>query len=322
MTDLPTTRSTQRGTVLVTGAAGFLGSRVVALLSASGAYDVIASDVDAGQRAHELQAMPAVTFVPLELRDDAAVAEVVAGADYVVHLAALRSKVSQAGGRAPFDVNVAATYTLASAAGANGVKGFVYGSSHLVYGRFADPARWFSEEDATPSPGLSLYAAAKLASESFVAAFSDAFGFDYVALRFGGIYGPQAAPGSNTSVMTEILACIDRGEKPVVSWTRDTKHCLIYVDDAARAVVKALEFRTRGTAVNVVNRPRTAELIYSALVRLYGADPSVLEWAATKSRYQQVTDARLTHKLQSPPATSLEEGLGSIIDWHRATRGH
>ena len=304
-------------TVLVTGAAGFLGSRVVARLSESGTCDVIATDVVDGDRERALAALPRVTFEPVELRDTEAVTAMVSRADQVVHLAAVRRRASQAGGRVPFDVNVGATYTLLSAAAEGTVKGFVYASSHLVYGDFAAPARWFAEQDATPGPGLSLYAAAKIASESLTAAFSDAAGFNYLCLRFGGIYGPQAAPGSNTSAMTDILAALDRGEPPVVNWSKDTLHCLIHVEDAARAVVTALEFPVARRSVNVVDPPRTAERIYSELVRLYGHDPSALHWTPGNTRYQQVRDDRLVGELRCPPAVTLEQGLTTIIDWYR-----
>ena len=301
--------------VLVTGAAGFLGTRVVRRLSAAG-RQVVATDVADDDRGRALAELPGVSFVPVELRDTDAVTALVHKCDHVVHLAAMRRKASQGGGQAPFDVNVGATYALLSAAATGGLKGFVYGSSHLVYGDFADQSRWFSEEDATPAPGLSLYAAAKVASEAFVAAFSDEFRFDYLCLRFGGIYGPQAAPGSNTSLMTDILSAIDRGDRPVVNWSRETTHCLIYVEDAARACVAAIDFPVAGRSVNVVNPPRTAEEIYTELVQLYGADPALLEWTPGRSRFQQVRNERLVEELKCPPATSMTQGLRSIIDWH------
>ena len=304
------------GPVLVTGAAGFLGTYVVRRLAEAG-REVVATDVVDDERGKVLTELPGVTFVPAELRDVDAVSALVGRCDHVVHLAAMRGKASQGGGQLPLDVNVGATYTLLSAAGEHGLKGFVYGSSHLVYGAFADRSRWFSEEDATPGPGLSLYAAAKLASEAFVAAFSDKYGFDYLCLRFGGIYGPQAAEGSNTSLMTDVLSAIDRGEKPVVNWSRDTTHCLIYVDDAARAVAAAVDFPVAGRSVNVVNSPRTAEEIYGELVTLYGADPGELEWTPDRSRFQQVRNERLVTELKCAPPTSLADGLRSIIDWHR-----
>jgi len=72
--------------------------------------------------------------------------------------------------------------------------------------------------------------------------------------------------------------------------------------------------------VNVVSRPRTAEQIYSELVRLYGRDPTVLRWTPQRSRYQQVSGDRLVNDLGCPPVTSLTTGLTAIIDWHRAAQ--
>jgi UDP-glucose 4-epimerase len=316
MTDKPDSAHSEDRPVLVTGAAGFLGSRVVHRLSTEG-RQVVATDVVDDERGHALAELPGVSFVPAELRDKDAVSALVDRCDYVVHLAAMRRKASQGGGQTPFEVNVGATYTMLSAAAAHGLKGFVYGSSHLVYGDFADRSHWFSEADATPGPGLSLYAAAKIASEAFVAAFADEFAFDYLCLRFGGIYGPQAAPGSNTSLMTDILSAIDRGDRPVVNWSRDTTHCLIYVEDAARACVAAVDFPVAGRSVNVVNPPRTAEEIYNELVTLYGSDPGLLDWTPGKARFQQVHNDRLVEELRCAPATSMTDGLRSIIDWHR-----
>ena len=313
----PLESGSARGPVLVTGAAGFLGSRVVARLSAAGRH-VVATDVVDDERGRALAELPGVRFQAAELRDVETVTGLVAQSDYVVHLAAVRSKASQGGGQLPFDVNVGATYSLLSAAAATDLKGFVYGSSHLVYGDFADPTRWCEESDATPVPDLSLYSAAKLASEAFVGAFSYKSGFDYLCLRFGGIYGPQAAPGSNTAIMTEMLASVDRGVAPVVNWSRDTKHCLIYVDDAARAVVAAVGFPASRMPINVVDQPRTAEEIYSELLRLYGADPSTIQWNDQRSRYQQVRSNRLVEQLNCPPETTLRAGLARIIEWYRA----
>jgi nucleoside-diphosphate-sugar epimerase len=120
--------------------------------------------------------------------------------------------------------------------------------------------------------------------------------------------------------MLDVLAALDRGEQPAVTWSRETRQALIYVDDAARAVVRALDFPVSGTAVNVVDTPRTCDEIYSTLVRLYGGDPASLTWAS-RSRYQNVHGDRLVHELGCPPTTNLEAGLQHIIDWHRGDRG-
>jgi UDP-glucose 4-epimerase len=309
--------TSDRPVVLVTGAAGFLGSRVVALLGEDPRFDVLATDVMAGDRWGTAES---ARFVALDLRDSEALADATVGVTHVVHLAALRSKASQTGQRAGLDVNVGSTYSLLMLATQRGMRGFVYGSSQMVYGDFRDPLRWFTEDDARVAAGLSLYAAGKIASESYIEAFSAQFGLRYLALRFGGIYGPDAAPGSNSWTMLDVLAALDRGEQPAVTWSRETRQALIYVDDAARAVVRALDFPVSGTAVNVVDTPRTCDEIYSTLVRLYGGDPASLTWAS-RSRYQNVHGDRLVHELGCPPTTNLEAGLQHIIDWHRGDRG-
>lgn len=304
-----------RPTVLVTGAAGFLGSRVVELLSRSGRCDVLATDVEESAR---LASLARVRFRSADLRDGGAMENLLRGADYVVHLAALRSRASETGERSALDVNVGTTYDLLRFAARHHVRGLVYGSSHLVYGPFHEPDRRpFLEDEAAVRPGLSLYAAAKLASEAFVEALSRPSGITYLCLRFGGIYGPQAAPGSNSSAMLDVLDALDRGLPPVVRWSRDSVHALIYVDDAARAVVRALEFPIRDTAVNVVAAPQPCEVVYSTLVRLYGVDdPRALTWQ-DRVRYQFVSGERLVRELGCPPATTLEQGLRSIVEWRR-----
>jgi len=306
-----------RGTVLVTGAAGFVGSRVVRRLSADGRFYVVATDIAAGEDSDALGALPAVRFETADLRDEHAIEGLTEGVTHVVHLAALRSKASQGGLRAGLDVNVGSTYCLLMQAAKRGMTGFVYGSSHLVYGAFPDRNQWFSESDAAVRSGLSLYAAAKVASEAFVRAFAEEFGFANLSLRFGGIYGPNSAPGSNSYTMLDVLDAIDRNDVPVVTWSRDTKQALIYVEDVARAVVRALDFPISGTAVNVVDKPRRCEEIYSTLVRLYGADPERLVWA-DRQRYQNVRGDLLVEGLGCPSVTTLDVGLASIIEWHRS----
>jgi nucleoside-diphosphate-sugar epimerase len=302
-------------TVLVTGAAGFLGSRVVELLSRSARCDIVATDVVEDPA---LGRLPRVRFETADLRDADALARVAHDVTHVVHLAALRSKASQTGVRNGLDVNVGSTYDLLSIAARQGVRGFVYGSSHLIYGAFLEPDRpLFVEADASIRRGLSLYAAGKLASEAFIEGFSAAFGVNYLCLRFGGIYGPQAAPGSNSANMLDVLDAIDRGQEPVVRWSRDSIHSLIYVDDAARSVVRALDFPIRNAAVNVVGKPTRCQDIYSTLLRLYGAEPSELTWQEDRVRYQLVSDDRLVRDLGFKAKTTLEQGLRAIVDWHR-----
>jgi nucleoside-diphosphate-sugar epimerase len=306
-------------TVVVTGAAGFLGSHVVELLSAAGRFEVIATDVAGSPRSDALAALPGVRFQPADLRDTQALEDLVRAADGIVHLAAVRGKASDAHPRLGLDVNVGATFDLVSLAARHRVRRFVYGSSHLVYGAFDDPHHApFTEDQAAVGRGLTLYSAGKLAAEALIAAVCGDGGPDYLALRFGTIYGPRVNLDSNSGLLLALLAAIDRGEKAPIPWTRDTVHALTYVTDAARAAVHALEVEwdTRG-AVNVVGPPVTAEDLYATLVARYGGDPDDLDWRGERSRYQLVSAERLRTVLGLETLTSLEDGLSAIIDWHR-----
>jgi len=310
----------ERPSVLVTGAAGFVGARVVELLSQQGRGPVLATDVTTSSKTEALGSLPGVEFRAMDLRDGDQVAAEVRSVDAVVHLAALRLRASDAQPRDGFAVNVSATFNLLAAVAEHGVGAFVYGSSQQLYGSFSkEPSGPMREEDGAVGRDVSMYAAAKLACEAFLPPFARKGGFHYLALRFGSIYGPDAAEHSNSWMMLEALRAVDRGERARVAWSEDSRHSLVHVDDAARAVVRAIDLPLRDVAVNVVSGPTTTGEIYSTLLRLYGADPAAVEFTPDRRRYQLVDNERLRTQFGCAPQTSLETGLQSIVDWHRAT---
>lgn len=316
---MPASSGASGRTVVVTGAAGFLGSYVVEQLSDAGEFEVIATDVVQSQRAEALAALPRVRFQAMDLREEAALEEIVTGADSVIHLAAVRTKAAVANPRIAYDINIGATHDLMALAAKHSVRRFVFGSSQSVYGKFADPdAAPFREEDATIKPGLGMYAASKLAGEAFLSAFADSGGPEYFALRFGTIYGPRANIDSNGGILLEVLQKLDRGERPAIGWARDSLHNLIYVRDVAAAVVRALDAPEAGASVNVVGQPVSAENMYTTLAKLAGHDVSLLDWRDERTRYQRVSSDKLRSLLGMNTLTSLEDGLSALIEWYRS----
>ena len=310
----------QSSAVLVTGAAGFLGSHVVKMLSDGGKHEVLATDVVQSERAGQLEALPHVQFRAADLRGHAAIEDLVLRSGTVVHLAAVRTQAAASEPRAAYDINVGATYDLISLA-AQHSRRFVFGSSHTVYGPAADPGvAAYREGDETVRPGLSMYSASKLAAEAFLSAFAASDGLDYLSLRFGTIYGPRVNADSVGGILLAILDALDHGRRPAVPWARDSVHALTYSGDAAHAVVRAIDVAGQPGPVNVVGEPITAELMYTTLVKLAGGDPAVLDWRDERTRYQRVDAHRLRSVLGIESQTSLEEGLTAVIDWHRSGR--
>ncbi len=183
------------GKVLVTGAAGFIGSHVVQALAASGksvpGVDSFGPFYPRAQKEANLAAIgerctdgARVPFCEGDIRDQGAMAAIMAkhGVRMVVHLAA------KAGVRpslvAPMDyvdVNVAGTVSVLEAARKSGIQRMVFVSSSSVYG--AANALPFREDEPVQSP-MSPYAASKIAAESMCYAYHHLHGMDVRCLRF------------------------------------------------------------------------------------------------------------------------------------------
>ncbi|BDH56549.1 NAD(P)-dependent oxidoreductase [Tsukamurella sp. PLM1] len=314
------TTSTQR--VLVTGAGGFVGSRLVELLASDPRSTVIATDSGGQERLEELAALASVTSHAADLRDTDALRDLVSAADVVVHLAAVRTTASSKHPRLAHEVNVGAMYDLLAAARDAGTRRVVFGSSHTVYGSFQDHDRSPVTEDEPWIPaGINMYAATKLAAEAYLEAFAGAGGPDYLALRLGTIYGPRSSAGSNGSLMTGVLSAIRDGEPPRVPWSSTARHGLIHVDDIAESLLRATFSPATRMAVNVSGAPRTSAEIYGTLARLAGGDPASLIYDESRTRHQLVDRTRMRTVLDFTPQVGLEEGLRSVVDWHASAAG-
>jgi UDP-glucose 4-epimerase len=309
--------ATMDRTVVVTGGAGFVGSRAVELLADS-VKRVIALDVVESPRARELVDLPNVEFRTADLRDLETVEPIVAESDVIVHLAAVRTQASRSRPKDAHDINVGSTYDLLSLASRHGVRRFVFSSSNTVYGSYQDPhAPPFREDHPWVCRGVNMYAATKLAGEAYLEAFAGSGGPEYLALRIGPVYGPRVTPDSNGASMVHVLRALDEGKRPPVSWTKDSLLSFVYVDDVAKAIVASLNATQMRVAVNVVGEAATAEQVYSRLAELYGYDPGLLDWKGERIRYQLVSQERMKEVLGFTPETSLDDGLRALIDWHR-----
>ncbi|MGU3438224.1 NAD-dependent epimerase/dehydratase family protein [Actinomycetes bacterium M1A6_2h] len=306
--------------ILVTGAAGFVGSHVVELLATDASAMVVATDAGGEAMLETLNELPGVSAHLGDLRDPSAIASMVDGVDVVIHLAAVRTKVSSSNPRAAHEVNVGSTYDLLTAAAKFGVRRIVFGSSHTVYGSFADPHRApFAEDEPWPCAGVNMYAATKLAGEAYCEAFASAGGPDYLALRLGTIYGPRTSPGSNGSLMTDLLSAVRQGRTPTIPWAGSAQHGLIHVADVAEAVRRAAYCDATGMAVNVSGAPRTSKEIYGTLADMVGSDPASIVYDENRTRYQLVSQRRMSDVLDFTPRVELTDGLRSVIEWFDST---
>jgi UDP-glucuronate 4-epimerase len=330
--DQETRAAAQRGealSVLVTGAAGFIGSHVAERLAADGREVVGFDNLDpfydpALKRGNvaALAALPRFRFVEGDIRDAARVAS--AFRDHavteVVHLAAkagVRPSIEAAAAYA--DVNVNGTVVMLEAARKAGCRTFVLASSSSVYGARNDPP--FRESDP-PAPAMSPYAATKQACELIGRTYHELHGLDVTALRFFTAYGPRQRPDLAVHKFTDLML---KGEAVPFYGDGTTRRDYTYVGDIADGVARALA-RCPGSGWRVYNLGNSATV---SLAELVAALEELWQVKAKLRRMpEQPGDVPLTcadltlaqRDLGFAPKTAFREGLGKFAEWHRAQR--
>lgn len=224
--------------VLVTGAAGFIGSHMVDRLLSAG-HSVIGFDnMSTGQRRFldDAVAHPQFTFRQADLLDRKSLAEAMEGAELVVHFAANADvRFGTEHPRKDLDQNTIVTWNVLEAMREQGCKRIVFSSTGSVYGE----PEVFPTPETCPFPvQTSLYGASKLAAEGLIQAYCEGFGLQAYIFRFVSILGERYSHGHVFDFYRQL------SEHPahlhVLGNGRQRKSYL-YVQDCIDAILTALE---------------------------------------------------------------------------------
>ena len=316
--------------VLVTGAAGFLGSHLAEALIARGDEVVGLDNFDsfyprAVKEANLAALRRAGRFrlVEGDIRDRDAVRALVTADTLVVHLAARAGvRPSLADPELYVSVNVAGTATLLEACRSAGARGFVFAGSSSVYGDDA-PAP-FREDHAAVRP-ISPYAATKRAAELLVSTYAHLFGLRAMSLRFFTAYGPRQRPDLAIHAFTRLIA---EGRTVPMFGDGSTERDYTWVDDIVQGVVAACDWaRGDGAAFEIVNlgESRTTRLdrLIAMIAEAVGR-PAVIERRPSQPGDVRRTCADITRArdlLGYRPTTSVEDGIPRFVRWYEETHG-
>lgn len=332
--------------VLLTGAAGFIGSRVDAALRAAG-HDVVAVDALL-PAAHGPNPVPPAGCHRVDIRDGDALAPLLDGVDLVCHQAAMvGAGVDAADAPAYGGHNDYATAVLLARMFAAGVRRLVLASSMVVYGqgRYAcpehgsvdPPPRRRADLDAgifehrCPACGVdvtwllvgegaalrprSLYAASKAAQEHYALAWSEATGGSVVALRYHNVYGPGMPRDTPYSGVAAIFrSALERGEPPRVFEDGGQMRDFVHVDDVAVANLAAMGDRDGFTAVNVCSG-QPISILEVATALCDARDGSVSPVITGQYRGGDVR-----HIVADPSRAAEVLGFRAAVDPHRGLR--
>lgn len=244
-------------TVLVTGAAGYIGSVLVRQLLAEG-FKVRALDNlrFGGESLIPLLDRERFEFVKADVRDDSAVRDALRGAWAVAHLAAIvGDPACRLEPELARSTNLDASKLLHQAAVAAGVERFVFASTCSNYGKMADPDAYV-DETSELSP-VSLYAETKVEFERHLLTSDRRTGCAPTCLRFSTVYGLSPRMRFDLTV-NEFTRDLASGRELIVFGERFWRpYC--HVRDLARSVVEVLKAPTQSIAFEVFNVGDTAE---------------------------------------------------------------
>jgi len=310
--------------VMITGAAGFIGSNLAEALLRRGDVVVGLDNFNdyyspSRKRANvaELGRHPAFALVEADLRDEGAVAQAIAHwrPDAIAHLGAManvRYSIQRCGLYA--DVNIRGTVNVLEAMRAIGVPHVVFASTSSVYGN--TQALPFREDDPLGKP-LAPYPATKITGELLGYTYHNLFGLTFTALRFFSVYGERGRPDMMPYIVVDSIArekvftLYNAGEM-YRDWT--------YVGDIVRGVIAALDQPLgyerlnlgRGQPVRMADFVELVERLVKRQARMETPPAPASEPVIT---YADVSRARSL--LGYDPQCSVAEGMSRFWSWYQ-----
>ncbi len=310
--------------VLVTGAAGFIGSHLCRRLIDSGSrvigldnldpfYDPAIKRKNLGDLLNDKR----FTFVVGDIRDSSCVESILdkSRPNVVVHLAAkagVRPSIEDPVGYV--DVNLNGTAVLLKAAQQYDVDRFIFASSSSVYGN--NPKVPFSETDAVDHP-ISPYAATKKGGELLCHTYSHLYGMNITCLRFFTVYGPCQRPDL---AIHKFALLIEAGKPIPVYGDGSMERDFTYIDDILDGVMAAIE-KCSGYAIYNLGESRSIRLdeligeIEKALNKKAVCNFLPMQPGDVLRTCADLTRAR--QDLGYRPKTELRQGLAKFVNWMR-----
>ena len=309
--------------VVITGAAGFIGSRLSEVLVAQaerlGYDDVVLFDaLTYSGRLENLEVVlrdSRVNFIKGSITDELVTDEVLSGAHAVLHLAA-ESHVDRSitGARLFYETNVIGTQQLLESARRAGVERFVHVSTDEVYGSI-DEGAW--REDHLLEPN-SPYSSSKAGSDLAALAYQRTYGLNVMVTRCSNNYGPRQFPEKLIPLFVTNL--FDGVQVPLYGDGQNIRDWL-FVDDHCRGILQVLEGGRAGEIYNIGGGTELTNLaITHLLLELCGADESMIEPVADRlghDRRYSVDWTKIHDELGYQPEVDFEEGLARTVKWYR-----
>ena len=311
--------------ILITGAAGFIGSNLIRNLLLDGRYSITGFDnFDAFySRAEKEKNISPFSkdqnfrFYEGDIRSEADL-DVLDDIDVIVHLAA------KAGVRPSIkdpilyqDVNVGGTQNLLEFARRREIRQFVFASSSSVYG-INENVPWTEDDKLMP---ISPYASTKLSCEMMGHVYSHLYGIRFLALRFFTVYGPGQRPDL---AIHKFFKSMINGQAIPVYGDGSTSRDYTYVGDTVKGIEAAISYES--SEFEIINLGNHQTISLNSLIK--AIERSCGKKAVIDRQPEQPGDVRQTYAditkaqklLNYHPSTDLKTGLDNFYSWYLKTQ--
>ena len=313
-------------TYIVTGGAGFIGSRLAERLVEGGHSVYILDDLSTG---FERNIPAGATFCKVDVSDveqlrDLGLPEKV---DALFHIA------GQSSGEASFDnplrdidVNYKATYNMLELAAKMEVSRFIYASSMSIYGEIDQSERGVSEDH--PARPISYYGCNKLASEKLIRVFAHQVDITPTVLRFFSIYGPgQNMRNLKQGIVSIYISYLMKNKPIIVKGALSRFRDLTYIDDLTDVLIKCEDCKnTFDQVLNVGSGIKTTvEDLLGAVLKAFDKK-DFDKWVKVEGKTPgdiigcTADVTKLTWALNWKPQYRIEEGLTKMKLWLDETK--
>lgn len=318
---------------LVTGAAGFIGSNLVESLLKLGQKVTGLDNFATGHQynldeVRELVGSAAwanFTFIEGDIRNTAHCAAACAGADFVLHQAALGSvSRSMADPLTSNDTNVTGFLNMLTAARDAKVRRFVYAASSSTYG---DHPALPKIEPQIGKP-LSPYAVTKYVNELYADVFGRCYGTESIGLRYFNVFGPRQDPhGAYAAVIPQWIAALIENRDLFINGDGETSRDFCFIDNVVQANILAA-MAPQESANQVYNVALNARTSLNELHRMMSAllaprfphvaqhKPQFKDFRAGDVRHSQADISKAETLLGYAPTHRIGEGLEQAMEWY------
>lgn len=299
--------------LLVTGGAGFIGSHVSDALLNDGHEVHIIDDMSGGR---EENIPPDATFHELDLRSDAAAALCrTERFDVIFHLAA-QMDVRRSVADPTFDaqVNIVGFLSMMEGARQSGLRKVIFSSTGgAIYGE----PDYVPQDEAHATHPLSPYGIAKLATEKYLDFYRASYGIQYVALRYGNVFGPRQNPHGEAGVIAIFSERMLSDQPVFINGSGEQTRDYVFVSDVVAANLAALEYKSSGIFNVGTGIETDVNFLFRHIKKRTGS--SIDEIHADAKPGEQMRSVlgfdHASKMLDWTPTVSIADGLDKTVDW-------